>query len=279
MAIDRKIYDLRKKRPRQGSIKRARLLRDENQTHRPDARADIAFDMARIVYDFMFNNFNREGYDGLGKSINIYIHAYRRSGVAKFYHSAVSDHVVFGDGDRKHYNSPLEALDIVAHEMMHGYFTYLCPVHYGFTNGGAILEHLCDVFGVMIRQHDLGNAQDWVIGANYALNLAGVRDLKSPNNVNVLLPAIAKYNKRVKYRNHNNLYQNAGILSAAFVAAEEDYQDAANKSALPIWYVGLQSIPRNCDFPAFAQTMRNTAAQNDPAAIASVNTGFNQVGL
>ena len=279
MSIDRKIFSLNQKKPIRRRIGKAKLLQNETQVLESDPRAQTAFEMAGHVYDYMFTNFTRDGFDGIGKPILIYVHAFKNSGIAKFYHSAQSDHVVFGDGDSKSFNSPLESLDIVAHELMHGYFTYLCPVHYGFSDGGAILEHLCDIFGIMIRRQKAGSSNDWIMGVNYSKQSAGIRDLKNPSNPDVHLPCKSHYINRIKYRSHNNLYENAGILSAAYVAAEEDYQKNNSKSILPIWYAALQSIPRNCDFPTFAKTIVTAASQSDPAAIPSINSGLKMVGL
>ncbi len=242
-----------------------------------DSMAQILFPMIRQVDEFFQTSFGRQGYQDLERPIEMFIHAFKSSGIARFYHTTKRDYIVFGDGDKKNFYSPVAALDIVAHEMMHGYFTYLCPVKYGFSDGGAILEHLCDIFGVKVRRHEEGG--DWKVGNGYTRKTPAIRDLENPKNPSMLLRANEHIDQKSRYRSQQSLYENAGILSKSFVLAENGYSGVEDEAILKIWYKALQNIPRNCDFNQFAHTVRAFADLSGSETAQAVDNAFKEVGL
>lgn len=277
MALDRKIYSLQNQRPRQVIINRLDPIRDENGPPLADDIAEEAFDEAGVVYRFFKDRFNRDSFNNLGRTIHIYVHAYRRSGSAKFYHTVGRDMVVLGDGDRRNFGPPTKAFDVVAHEITHGYLQYLCPLEYGFSDSGALSEHLSDVFGVSIRQIHLNNLNDWIVGRGFALKKDGLRNLAIPGDDRMTLECAAHISEKVGYSKQSSLYVNAGILSLAYVKARQQADD--NIDVLKIWYEALQSLPRQCDFFEFASIVRLVAQRHGDDAAAVVSSSFEQVGL
>ncbi len=58
----------------------------------------------------------------------------------------------FGDGDGQIFNDLDIGLDVIGHEMIHGFIQFTCGLVYE-KESGAINEHLADDFGIMLLQN------------------------------------------------------------------------------------------------------------------------------
>src|SRR3546814_1583609 len=69
------------------------------------------------------------------------------------------EQMVFGDGDGELFQRFTRSLDVVAHELTHGLIESEAGLVY-FNQPGALNESVSDVFGVLTKQHALGQTAD-----------------------------------------------------------------------------------------------------------------------
>ncbi|MFR9674730.1 M4 family metallopeptidase [Streptomyces sp. TR06-5] len=121
-------------------------------------------------------------YAGLGATIALYRSAFGRSSVdgsgmpldasvhyGEQYANAFWDggRMVFGDGDGEVFRDFTLAVDVIGHELAHGVTQYTANLQYR-GQSGALNESVSDVFGSLVKQHELGQTAgeaDWLIGA------------------------------------------------------------------------------------------------------------------
>jgi Zn-dependent metalloprotease len=172
----RQVYDAHHKRTLPG-----KLVLDDRKTGSTDIEANEAFDGSGATYDFYARVFLRNSIDDRGMPIVSTIHY-----GAKF-DNAMWDgkQMIYGDGDGKLFHRFTIALDVIAHELTHGVTQHAAELKY-LDQSGALNEHLSDAFGIMVKQHALGqiaSQSDWLIGAGLlGPNVRGkaLRSMKAP---------------------------------------------------------------------------------------------------
>jgi Zn-dependent metalloprotease len=172
----RRVYDAHHKRTLPG-----KLVMDDQRTGSTDIEAVEAFDGSGATYDFYARVFLRNSIDGKGMPLVSTIHY-----GAKF-DNAMWDgkQMVYGDGDGKLFNRFTIALDVIGHELTHGVTQHTAGLEYR-GQSGALNEHLSDAFGIMVKQHALGQVasqSDWLIGVGLlGPNVRGkaIRSMKAP---------------------------------------------------------------------------------------------------
>ncbi len=102
MALNRRIYSLRN-RPgfKWQYIVQAQLLKKEGDAAHADAAAESAYATAGHVYNYFFDTFQRDSYNGGGRKIDVYVHRGRKSKEAQFHHTPEQDLISMGDGAAK----------------------------------------------------------------------------------------------------------------------------------------------------------------------------------
>jgi Zn-dependent metalloprotease len=117
----------------------------------PDEDANRVWQHAGVVYDFYFNNFNRDSYNGEGGAINLYVNIgeCNVSGwIPTIFHKAI-----FCDG--------VSSLDTVAHEFTHGIWTSRGIRGFNVGEAAALNESFSDIFAAFID-----NIDPWQISAD-----------------------------------------------------------------------------------------------------------------
>jgi len=137
---------------------KARLLLTNNQTS-TDVVAQAAHTHAKVVYDYYFNTFGRDSYDGLGAQIVSSVHFQQNYNNA-FWASGFNQ-MVYGDGDGVRFDPLSLALDVVGHELTHAVTSRTAHFVYA-GQAGALDESFADFFGVMVSND--GDITDWNIG-------------------------------------------------------------------------------------------------------------------
>ncbi|MRX73792.1 peptidase M4 family protein [Bacillus lacus] len=125
---------------------------------------------SRIVYDYFQKNHGRNSLDGNGMAIRSRVHygtAYNNA----FWSNGIAM-MTYGDGDGKQF-VPLAALDVTAHEMVHGITHYNGGLRYRFETG-AINEAYSDTFAAIVDDSnwDVGEdimGSDWIANGRSAL--------------------------------------------------------------------------------------------------------------
>jgi Zn-dependent metalloprotease len=133
-----------------------RKLIDEGERSR-DPVAQAAHDGAGVVYNFFFENFQRDSIDGQGSPLVSTVH-YGRSPEDSENAAWIGDlqQMIYGDGGQIFKPLPY-GLDVVGHEFTHGVIDSSSRLIYEL-QPGALNESYADVFGALI---DEGN---WEIG-------------------------------------------------------------------------------------------------------------------
>ncbi|MDC0745101.1 M4 family metallopeptidase [Polyangium mundeleinium] len=136
------------------------LQRSEGQAAVADAVVNAAHDNAGITYDFYFNNFGRDSYNGSGATLTSSVH-YSNSYVNAYWDG---NQMVYGDGDGTN-ASALTVLDVVGHELTHAVTEYASGLIYQ-NESGALNEAFSDIFGASIEAYRDGavSGNTWKIG-------------------------------------------------------------------------------------------------------------------
>ncbi len=125
---------------------------------------------SRIVYDYFLNEHGRNSLDGNGMAINSRVHFWKEYNNA-FWSNGIAM-MTYGDGDGKQF-IPLAALDVTAHEMVHGITHYNGGLRYRFETG-AINEAYSDTFAALVDDSnwDIGEdimGEEWLANGRTAL--------------------------------------------------------------------------------------------------------------
>ncbi len=157
------------------------LVRREGQAAQNDAAVDEAFDGAGAVYNFLRTVFRRNSLDNRGLMLASTVH-YGRD-----FDNAAWDggEMLYGDGDGYFFNRFTSCIDIIGHELFHGFTQYTSGLEYE-GQPGWINEHISDTFGIMLKQWLLGQTAEtasWLIGEGLLTpNVQGsaLRSFKAP---------------------------------------------------------------------------------------------------
>lgn len=125
---------------------------------------------SKIVYEYFLENHGRNSLDDNGMAINSRVH-YGREFNNAFWSNGIAM-MTYGDGDGQQF-IPLAALDVTAHEMVHGITHYNGGLRYRYETG-AINEAFSDTFATIVddRSWDVGEdimGEQWLADGRTAL--------------------------------------------------------------------------------------------------------------
>ncbi|MBM6401241.1 protealysin inhibitor emfourin [Phycicoccus sonneratiae] len=247
-----------------------------------------------------------QAYDGLGATWQLWMDAYARNSldgkglplVATVHYGTDYDNafwdgtqMVFGDGDGVVFLGFTRSLDVIGHELAHGVTQYTAGLNYQ-DQSGALNESVSDVFGVLVKQHSLGQAAtdaDWLIGAELlAPGVQGValRSMAAPGTAydDPRLgtdPQPAHMDHYVDTADDNGgVHINSGIPNKAFHDLAVALGGNAWEAPGRIWYDALTGdIAADCDFATFAAltlaaaTARHGEGSREAEAVATAWAG------
>lgn len=154
----------------------SRLI-DEGERSR-DEVAQAAHDSAGVVYDYFFNNFQRDSIDGQGGTIVSTVHfGSSQEDAENAAWISELQQMIYGDGGRIFRPLAL-GLDVVAHELTHGIIDNTAQLIYE-GQSGALNESYADVFGVLIDSKDWTLGEDVVKSPPYPTRV--LRSMEDPN--------------------------------------------------------------------------------------------------
>jgi Zn-dependent metalloprotease len=111
------------------------------EERRPDLTSDVhaleAFRACGATYDFLAKAFLRNSIDNRGMAIESSVHFGKRYANACWN----GRQMIFGDGDGRLFGRFTGAIDVVAHELMHGVVQHSARLAYA-GQSGAVSEHL-----------------------------------------------------------------------------------------------------------------------------------------
>lgn len=137
------------------------LRRTEGQGSVNDAAVDDAHDFAGVTYDFYYNTFGRDSYNGAGAVLTSTAHHDRNLNNAYWNGSQM----IYGDGDGSQFSHLSGSLDVVAHELTHAVTSSESNLTY-YGESGALNESLSDVLGVATSVYYTGgiSSNTWLLG-------------------------------------------------------------------------------------------------------------------
>jgi Zn-dependent metalloprotease len=263
------------------------LLIDEGERSR-DPVAQAAHDGAGKVYDYYFNTFKRDAYDGQGSPMVSTVHfgsdPQDQENAAWISEAA---QMIYGDGGRIF--KPLAyGLDVVGHEFTHGVVDNTAQLVYE-AQSGALNESYADVFGVLISGTDWEVGRDVVKSPPYPLPY--LRSLKDPNaegsyDPNDPLTGVGQPATVDEYANlpisrrfdNGGVHINSGIPNrAAYLVAQALGKDKMQQ----VYYRTMtQYLSPESDFLDAANATARAATDLYGANEANaVRTAFGQIGI
>jgi Zn-dependent metalloprotease len=236
-----------------------------------------------------------EAWAGLGATWTFYERAFRRNSLddkglpliatvhfGQGYDNAFwnGEQMVFGDGDGIYFNRFTIAVDIIGHELTHGFTQFTSRL--GFAGqSGALNESVSDCFASMVKQMQLGQQAhnaDWLIGEGLftpAVNGVAVRSMKAPGTA-YNDPVLGKDPQPATMDGYlddaadeGEVHANSGIPNHAFYLAATAIGGPTWQGAGRIWYDVLTGgkLRRTTDFAGFAiATMEAARTRFGPAS-------------
>lgn len=133
---------------------------------------------AEMFYDYFSTVHGRNSIDDAGYKLLNYIH-YNVDHNDAFWDG---QRMIYGDGDDIIY-TPLTSVDVVGHEIAHGFTTYSSNLD-SRNEPGALNESYSDIFGVLIDLWARPGVGNWVVADEVTVNGLGVRNLMNPSSLN-----------------------------------------------------------------------------------------------
>ncbi|KAH8103047.1 hypothetical protein BXZ70DRAFT_1006216 [Cristinia sonorae] len=250
------------------------LLRSEGSVPIYDTAANECYDGFGSTFKFYSDVFDRNSIDDAGMTLTGSVHVGNGWQNAQWNGSQM----LFGDGDGVYFNRFTASLDVIAHELTHGVTQYTAALIYE-VESGALNESMSDVFGIMVKQHHLGQTaaqSDWLIGSELLtsnVNGVALRSMKNPGsayNDPVLQkdPQVGHYSEVVTYQapyGDNNdfggVHISSGVPNRAFYLVATNLGGYSWDRAGRIWWAVLSggALPANANFHTFAKMTSSTA--------------------
>ncbi len=263
---------------------RVNLVREEGTAAAADAVANSAYDTSGFVRNYFLETFGLNSIDGQGLEIVSNIHY----GVS--YNNAFwdGDEMTYGDGDGQEFSNFASAIDVVAHELMHGVTQFLANLEYK-GQSGALNEHFSDVFATVIKQKFLNQTPDnadWLIGDTVVAEAfpgVAIRSMKAPgtaNDFDVQPDHMANY--YAGSADNQGVHINSGIPNKAFYLA---CMELGIDSCAQIWFETLKVLWRTTNFSEMVEVMLQTLprliseGKADISAEDAIRRSFIAVGL
>ncbi|MER7620061.1 M4 family metallopeptidase [Streptomyces sp. NPDC126503] len=267
-----------------------RQVREEGQAATGDATVNRAYAGLGATFELFHGVYGRNSIDGAGLPLIASVHYDRDYGNA-FWNG---EQMVFGDGDGEIFLDFTLPVDVIGHELAHGFTQYTANLEY-FGQSGALNESVSDVFGSLVKQYTLGQSveqADWLIGEGlFHPNVEGkaLRSMKAPGTAyddDVLGkdPQPAHMDDYVRTsRDNGGVHINSGIPNRAFHLAATELGGNAWERAGQIWYdvmTGGTLTPetRFAEFAA-ATVAAAKARYGDGAEIQAVLKAWSAVGV
>ncbi|EON63915.1 hypothetical protein W97_03143 [Coniosporium apollinis CBS 100218] len=293
VAVQRKIYDCKQTANRPGT-----LARSEGQVRGKDRQVNNCYDGFKITHDFFYKAFGRKSLDNQGMPLVASVHfnpASEPNGYNNAFWDGNKNQMVFGDGDHIAFDYLTDSLDVIAHELSHGFVQYSSPLMY-YWQSGALNESCADIFGSMVEQWHMrqtADEADWILGQTLfpvSFTGAALRSLKAGKaytNDPVLGTDPQPKHMRDIYtedRDLKGVHINSGIPNHAFYLAAKRLGGYSWEKAGKVWYKTMLSgrIPWECKFAEFAAVTVEVAEQefpNDASVKDAIRDAWDKVGV
>ncbi|MFF8377268.1 M4 family metallopeptidase [Streptomyces sp. NPDC015661] len=221
-----------------------RRVHGESDQPSRDATVNRAHAGLGATFDLFLGAYGHDSVDGAGMPLDATVHFDEKYDNA-FWNGT---QMVFGDGDGELFLDFTIPVDVIGHELAHGFTQHSANLAY-FGQSGALNESVSDVFGTLVKQYALGQSADeadWLIGAGLlgpAIdNGVALRSMKEPGTAyddDVLGkdPQPATMDGYVRTSSDNGgVHINSGIPNHAFYLLATELGGNAWERAGQIWY-------------------------------------------
>ncbi|KAH7066062.1 extracellular metalloprotease precursor [Paraphoma chrysanthemicola] len=271
-SLRRMIYDCKDTASRPGT-----LARSEGDSRVKDRQINNCYDGFKITHDFYSRVFGRNSLDNAGLVLIGSVHFKpdtQSTGLNNAFWDGRAKQMVFGDGDHISFDYFTDSLDVIAHELGHGFVQHSSPLLYEWQSG-ALNESCADVFGAMVEQWHMRQTvedADWNIGQTLfpvAFTGSALRTLKAGKAyIDDPVFGTDRQPKHMKdlYTGDDDrrgVHRNSGIPNHAFYLAAKAIGGNSWDKAGKVWYKTMTSgkIPYTCDFETFANVTVEIAAK------------------
>ena len=281
---DRKVYDA----GGSGSLHDIPIARAEGDPPTSDPAVDEGYDCLGAFYDFFAAIFGRDSIDGRGQPLELVVH-YEKNFTNTFWIGG-EDRLVAGDGDGEQFVRPTKAVELIARGLSFGVVNHDARLLYQ-GQSGALVDSLSCVFGVLVKQHKLGQAveqADWLLGAD-ALgpksSLRAFTSMAAPGTAYDGDPQPAHMKDYVKTeQDQGGIHINSGIPNHAFYRVATALGGFAWERAGRVWYEAMRDpgVSGKAGFRRFARATVEAAARlygESSEEVEGVRTGWGAVGV
>lgn len=231
------------------------LRRSEGSGPVGDDAVDDVYDLAGTAYDFYFTVLERHSIDGAGRPLEITVHAGLNIQNA-FWNGR---QLIYGDGNGV-FSDFTKSLDVIGHELTHAVVQHSCNLNY-WGQSGSLNEHLCDVFGTLVKQWHLDQdaAQaSWLVGDEILAPSQTRRALRSMNEPGTAFENDPVLGSDPQPSHMNDFYTgpwddggvhiNSGIPNRAFFLVASRLEGKAWERAGRIWYDAMIALQPGSQF-------------------------------
>lgn len=239
------------------------IIMQEEDTVAPSMPAHHVFNSIGIIRSFFEEKLNIDKMFGCDTDINAVIH-YGSNYANAFWNNQA---IFFGDGDGKTFGPFYNDIDIIAHELSHGYISSQANFDYSFQSG-ALNESVADVIGIMVKQlvnNQNVNESNWLLGENLFLDkekAPALRSLKNPgtayhiskNNYDLQVGHMDDYVAHPINFDNGGVHINSGIPNKAFYLLACELGGNSWDVAGKIWIAAVSDplVTQTATFKQFA---------------------------
>lgn len=242
-----------------------------------DVQAKTCFANLKKIDSFFRSEFSIYPVNSATKLMRCYIHVPDECAFNNAFWHPETESVYFGNTDPRFFKPFVNNLEITAHEFGHAITHYSSDLIY-LGQSGALNESISDVFGMMVKHHNMGvsaNSPDanWLIGEGLLVNPTGkgtaLRSMIDPGSAyqHPILKNDPQPNHMDDYRilpetregDWGGVHINSGIPNRAFSLAAIQLQGPIWDRVGKIWHHSLINSRSDADFSTFAiQTLNST---------------------
>ncbi|MEX9753782.1 M4 family metallopeptidase [Providencia vermicola] len=248
------------------------IVMKEGDPIKPSTAEQTVYDSIGHVRSFFKEKLNINKIFGCDSQINAVIH-FDKNYPNAFWNSQA---IYFGDGDNLYFGPFYNDIDIIAHELTHGFITFTTDFDYVFQSG-ALNESVADVVGIMVKQYtanETATQSNWLLGENLFIDkqkAPALRSMSAPgtayrlseNNRDPQVGHMRNYRNLSIFQDNGGVHINSGIPNKAFYLLATMLGGYSWERAGQIWIRTMfdKTLTTRTTFNEFAQATLRTATQ------------------